>query len=272
MTAVSIDGAVTRSAEATKACCATLYSSDWARLLLGNSLHPGGLALTSRLAELLQIDADSRVLDVASGRGTSAIHLARTIGCRVVGIDLAPRNASAAGRAAVVAGVAELCSFSAGDAESLGLVDSEFDAIICECAFCTFPDKASAAGEFSRLLSAGRRVGLADITRTGKLRPELDGLLGRVACVADAETADGYAVRLRDAGLEPELIEQHDSALAELVASVRSRLLIGHIASSLRNISVPGWNFDRAMAIAQAAEDEIRAGRLGYAIVIASKH
>src|SRR6266511_4051317 len=71
-----------------KSGCATVYASDWANLLLGDSFHPGGLTLTSRLGQLLGLDASSTVLDVACGRGSSAIHLAQTTGCRVIGVAL----------------------------------------------------------------------------------------------------------------------------------------------------------------------------------------
>ena len=36
-----------------KSCCATLYESDLARMLLGDSFHPGGMRLTERLGEML---------------------------------------------------------------------------------------------------------------------------------------------------------------------------------------------------------------------------
>src|SRR2546429_226007 len=54
--------------EDVKSCCATLYESDFARILLGDSFHPGGLRLTERLGELLGLKAGIRVLDVASGK------------------------------------------------------------------------------------------------------------------------------------------------------------------------------------------------------------
>ena len=38
------------SAEELKACCAAAYSSDLVAMLLGEAYHPGGLALTRRLA------------------------------------------------------------------------------------------------------------------------------------------------------------------------------------------------------------------------------
>ena len=60
-----------------KACCAAAYGSDVVTLLLGDSYHPGGLGLTRRLAAALGLSPGARVLDVASGRGATAILLAR---------------------------------------------------------------------------------------------------------------------------------------------------------------------------------------------------
>ena len=51
---------------------------------------------------------------------------------------------------------------------------------------CTFPNKQTAAGEFSRVLKPGGRLGLSDLTRTAGLLPELDGLLSWIACIGDA--------------------------------------------------------------------------------------
>ena len=78
--------------QSVKQCCATFYGSDFARMLLGDSFHPGGTRLTERLGELLALTSQSQVLDVASGRGTSAFHLAKTFGCKVTGIDLSEEN------------------------------------------------------------------------------------------------------------------------------------------------------------------------------------
>src|SRR5216684_2412999 len=75
-----------------KQCCAAFYGSDLARLLLGDSFHPGGTHLTDRLGQLTQLSRDSRVLDVAAGRGTSAFRLAQSFGCEVVGVDLSEDN------------------------------------------------------------------------------------------------------------------------------------------------------------------------------------
>ncbi len=67
------------SADNIKQCCARLYESDFAKILLGDSFHPGGLALTERLGVLLDLGPNSRVLDVASGTGNSAIFPRRSV-------------------------------------------------------------------------------------------------------------------------------------------------------------------------------------------------
>lgn len=71
-----------------KKCCADFYQTDIIRLLFGNSIHPGSLALTRELAEKMGLVRESNVLDVACGVGTTAIFIAKTFGCNVTGIDL----------------------------------------------------------------------------------------------------------------------------------------------------------------------------------------
>jgi ubiquinone/menaquinone biosynthesis C-methylase UbiE len=254
-----------------KECCAQLYSSDMARLLVGESLHPGGAATTSRVAVLLQLDSSCEVLDVACGRGASAIHLARTVGCRVVGMDLSAENVEAASQAAEQAGVAYLCTFTAGDAESLAADDATFDAVICECAFCTFPDKPSAAREFARVLRPGGRVGVADLTRVGPAQRDLDGLLAWVACIADARSIDGYSTLLAEAGLQVEHTETHDEALLGLIERVRARLVVGRVLGAVRSQATAGWDIARAQELASAALVAVHAGTLGYAIITARR-
>src|SRR5262245_736448 len=88
-----------------KTCCAAAYQSEWARLLLGDSFHPGGLALTERLGAVLGLAAGQRILDVAAGNGASAIHLARVFGCEVVGVDYGSASVCTAAAAAEAANV-----------------------------------------------------------------------------------------------------------------------------------------------------------------------
>lgn len=254
-----------------KSCCADIYGSDWARLLLGESIHPGGTRLTDRVADLLQLGPDTRVLDVAAGRGVSAIHLARSRGCRVLGVDLSGANVDAATAQAHAAGVDDLVTFVVGDAESLGLDDDGgFDAVICECAFCTFPDKAKAARGFADALRPGGRVGISDLTRDGELPSELRGMLAWVACIADALPAAEYTAHLRDAGLRVDVIEPHDAALVDFVEAVRQKLTTASLLAQLGRIPLAPAEVEKAHVLARAALNAVRGGRLGYAIVCGS--
>jgi SAM-dependent methyltransferase len=254
-----------------KACCAGAYSSDWVRFLVGDSMHPGGLGLTERLGDLLQLRAGSRVLDVAAGRGTSALALARRFGCHFVGIDLSTANVLAARKQAVQSGLARSTSFEVADAEALPFADGEFDAVICECAFCTFPDKPRAASEMARVMRPGGRLGLSDLVRRGELPAGLQTLAGWVACIADARPEAEYVQVLGDAGFRQSQHEIHDDALLRLVDDIRGRLLGAALFAKLGKFDLAGADMEEAGAIARAAEAAVRSGLLGYILLTAVK-
>jgi arsenite methyltransferase len=254
-----------------KQCCARLYESDLATLLLGESFHPGGVALTERLGLLLNLTSDSHVVDVASGRGTSAFHLARRFGCRVSGFDLGQQNVDRAMAEAARLGLGDRVRFECGDAEHLPLADESVDAVICECAFCTFPDKPQAAREFARVLRAGGRVGLSDVTRTPDTSDELNDMMAWIACLADACSAETYAAWLVDAGFAVTVTEAHGNRLRELVGEIGRRLCATEVLVALKRIDLPGIDFEAAKRVARQARVAVERGHIGYAIVCAAK-
>lgn len=254
-----------------KQCCAQLYESDLAKILLGDCFHPGGLQLTERLGTLLNLDPKSCVLDVASGNGTSAFFLAERFGCEVVGIDYGSQNVAQANEIATTKGLASRVRFELGDAERLPFPDFSFDAVLCECAFCTFPDKNSAAREFARVLCPGGRVGLSDLTRVESLPKELNNLLAWIACIADAQPVERYVEYLRSAEFEIDAPERHDEALVEMVQQIRMRLLGAEIMVGLNKLNLPGVDFGAAIRLAKSALEAIQQGQFGYAIITASK-
>ncbi len=254
-----------------KACCAALYEIDWARLLLGDSFHPGGLALTELLGTLLELGPDCRVLDVAAGKGASAIFLARHFGCQVVGLDYSAKNIAQAAAAAEHAGVGEQVQFRQGDAEALPFGNGEFDVVICECAFCTFPDKHTAAAEFARVLRHGGRVGLSDLTRSRRLPDELSSLLGWIACFADAQSVGQYTAYLEGAGFTIESVESHDTELRELVGDIRAKLLGAELIVKLKKLDLPGLDFEQVRQLARSAAQSVREGKIGYALIVGRK-
>ena len=257
--------------ESIKQCCAKLYESDLAKFLLGDCFHPGGLRLTERLGTLLRLSPESRVLDVASGTGASAFFLAEHFGCEVVGIDYGSQNVAQANEFATTKGLASRVRFELGDAEALPFADASFDAVVCECAFCTFPNKTQAAIEFARVLRPDGRVGLSDLTRGESLPKELDSLFGWIVCIADAQPVKRYVEYLRSAELEVGTPEQHDAALVETVQQIGMKLLSAEVLAGLKKLVLPGVDLATARQMAKRVLAAIQQRQLGYGILTAVK-
>jgi hypothetical protein len=156
--------------------------------------------------------------------------------------------------------------FRTGDAERLPFDDAIFDAVVCECAFCTFPDKATAAAEFARVLRPGGRVGITDVTLDpARLDPELATLAGAIACIADARPATEYAALLAGAGLSVAVSESHDEALAGMIEMIEARLR----ALSILGSSGDGLDLDAILRYTAAAAHSVADGVTGYHLLVA---
>jgi arsenite methyltransferase len=254
-----------------KQCCANLYESDLVRSLLGDSFHPGGLELTRQLGQTLGLSSVSRVLDVACGKGVTAIFLAKEFGCEVVGIDYGEQNVATARSLAKTEHLDSLVRFERSDAESLPFSDQSFDAVICECAFCSFPDKIATAKELFRVLRRGGQVGISDLTRHEVLPEELLGLLAWAACIGDAHTIDGYAAFLRGAGFSVSSIKERNDALEEMANQIRLKLLGAEIMTGLNRLQLPGLDLGATKRMMNSAMAAIKRGHLGYALICAKK-
>lgn len=261
----------TSDAAQIKACCAATYGRDAVALLLGEHYHPGGASLTRRLADLLTLRPGHRVVDVAAGPGATARLLATEHGVTVDGVDLYPGTVARAHAEAARAGLDDAVRFHVGDAEGLPLPDAAFDAVVCECALCTFPDKQRAVGEFARLLRPGGRVGITDVTTgPGALPPELTGLAGWVACLADARPVEGYRALLTAAGLRLHAVEQHDTALARMIDDLEARLKLLRMTAP-QQLADAGVQVEAVLRHTRLARNAVDDGRLGYTLLIADK-
>ena len=164
-----------------------------------------------------------------------------------------------------------LTEFRIGDVESLPIPDVSVDVVICECAFCTFPDKRRAADEFARVLRPDGVVGLLDMTRSGGFPAELNSLLAWISCIADARPIAEYSSYLGSAGFTTGSIENHDEALSQLVNDVRARLLGLEVLVKIGNTDPPFIDFEGAKVMAKVAQDAVRTGQLGYSLMTATR-
>jgi SAM-dependent methyltransferase len=122
----------------------------------------------------LDVRAGSHLLEVASGSGGPAMHVADRYGCRVTGVDVNAYGVATARRSAVAAGLTHLVKFKVADAtDALPFVDRKFDALVCIDSMNHFPDRVAALKEWRRVLKPGARAVFTDpVAVTGPVTSE----------------------------------------------------------------------------------------------------
>jgi phosphoethanolamine N-methyltransferase len=106
----------------------------------------------------------ARVLDVGSGIGGAAFHLARTYGVSVTGIDLSPEMVALAHERSRQAGAPENVSFVLGDILTMPFED-RFDIIWSRDALMHIPDKPRLFSRLHELLVPGGQLVITDYAR-----------------------------------------------------------------------------------------------------------
>jgi SAM-dependent methyltransferase len=120
--------------------------------------------VADRLCDAVDLQAGSRVLDVACGSGNAAIAAARC-GCEVAGIDYVPELLARGRRRVEAEGLkVELVD---GDAEAIPFPDGSFDAVLSVYGAMFAPDHLQAAAEIARVCRPGGKIGLATWTPDG---------------------------------------------------------------------------------------------------------
>ena len=249
---------------AAKICCADLYSSELARLILGDSLHPGGLRATNRLGRAMGLQPGWRVLDLACGLGASATAISRVFRCQVVGLELGAEASVSSRRRALEQPVPADVAFVRGDAETPPFRDGAFDAVIIECATSLFVDEEAAISRVRRLLRPGGVVGISDVTvEPGSLPPELDGTVGRLLCLTYALPADGYRRLLERSGFITAEPEDLTGEVVTLLADLRGKLALG-AAVGMPSSALTADLAGSAPGLLDRVEQSVSRGQIGY--------
>ena len=114
------------------------------------------------LGRRLGLGPESRVLDVASGRGGPALLLARTFGCRIEGIEIEPAFQEDALARAEELGVSDLVSFQLADASTVELPLEAYDAALCIGASFVYGDLAETVATLAPAVKAGGHVAVGE--------------------------------------------------------------------------------------------------------------
>jgi len=261
---------VTDSAQdvSVKSCCAGFYELPVVSMLLGDNLHPGGPALTRKLAAATTVGRKTEVLDVACGRGASDRVLAAHCGCQVVGVDYSSVNAARARQLTQDAGLDDRARFVAGDAEQLPFRDGSFDVVISECALCTFPDLERSLVEVRRVLRPGGRVGISDVVLNAPVPEPLQDVIGHVLCITGARSTDGYRQGLQAAGFTTVRTRDVSYVLTEMMDRIERRMdRLDDFVDADQLGDVPGLR--NAGPRLAAAREFVTSGGVGYALFTA---
>ena len=253
------------------ACCAVTSGHPLARALLGDSLHPGGLALTSRLAVNMGIGATSNVLDVGSGLGATPVHLAQSKGCSVTAVTLEREGVATGAGMASREGVGERVRFVEGDILETDVGAGTFDSIVTECVMSIFTDKPAATRRLVGLLGPHGRIGLTDVMVSGPLPPELSGVLATAGCVGGALSMQGYCDLLTLEGMALEHVEDCRDVAEDFLSGISKKLVMAEIASGLGKLSIGEGLLSEGKRLLAKARDLAASGVLSYGMVVARK-
>lgn len=134
-----------------------------------DEFHIGGVQATNELLDQLAIGPAARVLDIGSGIGGPARHIAGRYGALVTGIDLTPEFVETAERLTAMTGVT--AGFQVASALDLPFGEAAFDVATLLHVGMNLPDKVRLFAEAFRVLEPGGYFAVYDIMQMGVAHP-----------------------------------------------------------------------------------------------------
>jgi ubiquinone/menaquinone biosynthesis C-methylase UbiE len=183
-----------------------IYSNDF--------LSIAGIAGSDRLAKFASVTANDALLDIGSGLGGPAMHLAASIGCYVVGLDLVESNVTISTERAAQRGLADKAQFQAGNAMALPFEANTFDVIWGQDAWCHVPDKSLLIQEAARVAKPGARIAFTDWLQIGPMTDDDQAAVFDGLSAPNMAGPDDYRSMLKSNGFE---IQRDDDISAEFI-------------------------------------------------------
>jgi len=177
-----------------------MYTDDY--------LSMGGIASTDILARRSGIGKDSRILDVGSGLGGPALHLAAVYGCRVTGLDVIELNIFEAEKRAKTRQLDHLVDFTLGDATDMPFSNGTYDVILGQDAWCHIGEKNKLIEECARTLAPNGTIAFTDWLQTGQMDDQFQRAILSAFASPGLATLESYHTLLTIHGFSN--IEQED--------------------------------------------------------------
>jgi SAM-dependent methyltransferase len=189
-----------------------------------DEFHIGGGAATEALFAQVAPAAGTRWLDLGSGLGGPARHLALTYGCDVTGIDLTEEYVAVASDLAARVGLGGKVSFRHGSALDLPFDAGSFDGASLMHVGMNIADKAALFAGVRRVLRPGGTFAIYDVMRTGDAPLVFPVPWAASARTSFVETPATYRAALAQAGFS--VVAERDRAAfgLEFFRAMQARL------------------------------------------------
>ena len=179
-----------------------------------DQLHAGSLPATRYLLERLELDDQTRLLDVGCGIGGPSRVAAATYRCPVVGIDLSPEFIRVGRQLTEQVGLAGLVDLRVASGDRIDLNDASLDRAMIIHVGMNIPDKPAVSAEVRRVLKPGAIFGVYEQMQVGDGEPTYPLPWAEDERSSFVETAAAYALALQSAGFVVEHTEDRRAATA----------------------------------------------------------
>lgn len=167
-------------------------------------IHPGGFRATDKLCRSLNLSSGSNVIDIACGKGTTAVFIAEKYGCKVTAIDIDKELIDEAEFLTKKRGLEKRITCHVGDALKLPFNENEFDAAVSQAMLVLVDDKIKAIREAKRVIKKGGKAGWLELTWKKEITKDFIDKVSTVICaycMTRVHTFDGWKKTFADAGI-----------------------------------------------------------------------
>jgi arsenite methyltransferase len=180
----------------------------------GETIRPGGLALTDRALEFCALPIGARVLDVGCGPAASIGHLRGKHQFNAVGLDPSEMLLRSGRRRD------PSLSLIQSPGEWLPIADDRFDTVLIECSLSVMKNSDRALAEFRRVLRSDGYLMLSDIYARNPAGVDALHSLPLNSCLCGAVSRAEIIDRVEAAGFKVRLWEDHTQALNAFAAQL----------------------------------------------------
>lgn len=192
-----------------------LYEQNELAEIIGGTLRPGGIRLTSEMVSYWNPQPGATVLDIGCGPGHTLAHLSSVFGLDTTGLD--PSGAMLA----KAANRSPNSTLLQGTATSIPCEGQSFNGVISECSLSLTGDIGLSLKEMYRVLQPGGTLLLSDIYLKDNTGSSPDLLLPRLeSCISHAQPLDTIEANIRTAGFSLTLLRDRSDLLKQLAGQI----------------------------------------------------